>query len=79
MTAKTIVSLKIIWIMKRYLFELHCLTETRYHNEMFQCDADAQIRARKILTDAKRDKVGFLISLYGKNNSGDWKHIVSYQ
>jgi hypothetical protein len=46
---------------------------------MFECDADAQIRARKILNDSKRDGVGFMISLYSKNKAGDWHHIVSYQ
>jgi hypothetical protein len=65
--------------MKRYLFELHCVNETVYHHEMFECDADAQIRARKILNDSKRDGVGFMISLYSKNKAGDWHHIVSYQ
>ena len=65
--------------MKRYLFELHCVTKTNYHHEMFECDADAQIRARKILGEGKRDANAFMISVYGKNKSGDWKHIVSYQ
>lgn len=65
--------------MKRYLFELHCVNETNYHHEMFECDADAQIRAREILREAKRDVNAFIISIYQKNNSGDWKHIVSYQ
>ena len=65
--------------MKRYLFELHCTTGTNYHHEMFECNADAQVRARKILTEAKRDANAFMISVYGKNNVGDWKYIVSYQ
>ena len=65
--------------MKRYLFELHCVNETVYHHEMFGCDADAMIRSREILKEGKRDKLAFMISLYAKNKSGDWKVIVSYQ
>lgn len=65
--------------MKRYLFELHCVNDTNYHHEMFDCDADAMIRSREILREGKRDMQAFLISVYCKNKLGDWKLIVSYQ
>ena len=65
--------------MRKYLFELHCIGDTNYHHEMFECDVDAMMRGREILKEGKRDNVAFMISVYGKNAAGDWKHIVSYQ
>jgi len=65
--------------MKRYLFGLHCQGVVNYHEEMFECDADAQIRARKILNEGKRDANAFMISVYRIHNSVDWRLIVSYQ
>lgn len=65
--------------MKRYLFELICDDGINYHQELFECDADAMIRAREILKEGKRDANAFVISVYKKNKSCDWKHIISYQ
>lgn len=69
--------------MKKYLFELHFQNKdltynANYHQEHFECDADAMIRAREILKEAKRDVNAYLISVYCKHH-GDWKLVVSYQ
>lgn len=68
--------------MKRFLFSLWFVQnghkEISSHEESFECNADAMIRARAILAESKRDKVGLQIDLYEKNG-GSWKHVVSYQ
>lgn len=70
--------------MKRFLFSLwrvengHKNVES--HEESFESCADAMMRARSILKEAKRDGCGIQIDLYEKlpANSG-WRHAVSYQ
>ena len=69
--------------MNTYLFELHYQNSNltagfNYHRELFACDADAMVHARKVLKEGKRDVNAFLISVYRKQN-GHFKHVVSYQ
>lgn len=68
--------------MKRYLFGMsyygHGRTETSYHEESFECDADAMVRARKILHEGKRDCDAYLISLW-RFEGENMRHVVSYQ
>ena len=69
--------------MKRYLFGLHyqqnnLQSATNYHEEMFECDADAMQRAREILREGKRDVNAYLVSVYGMRK-GNWLNIVNYQ
>lgn len=69
--------------MKRFLFSLWYVgkdnrKQVESHEESFECHADAQVRARAILNEAKRDKCGLQIDLYEKRGNA-WKHIVSYQ
>lgn len=69
--------------MKRFLFSLWYVgkdnrKQVESHEESFECQADAQVRARAILNEAKRDKCGLQIDLYEKRGNA-WKNIVSYQ
>ena len=68
--------------MKSYLFALWYTVnghnDVDCHEENFACNADAMIRARKILEEGKRDCNAFMISLYEKNGL-DWRNIVNYQ
>jgi hypothetical protein len=69
--------------MKSYLFEIHFQNTNltagfNFHREMFECHADAQVHARKIFAEAKRDVNAFLIQVYVKNRN-DWKLIAAYQ
>lgn len=71
--------------MKRFLFSLWYVGQDGHkqvesHEESFECLADAQVSARAILNEAKRDRCGIQIDLYEKlpANSG-WRHAVSYQ
>lgn len=68
--------------MEKYLFGLsyyeHGHKETNYHDESFECDADAMVRARKILQEGKRDCDAHIISLW-RFEGENLKHVVSYQ
>lgn len=68
--------------MKKYLFGLsycgHVHTETNYHVKSFECDADAMVRARKILQEGKRDCDAHIISLW-RFEGENLKHVVSYR
>lgn len=66
--------------MKNFSFVLHYIEgnrhETRQHTESFESVADAQIRARAILKEAKRDGLAVMqIDVYEIIT----KHVVSYQ
>ncbi len=61
-----------------YLFELHYPSNSNFHKESFECDADAMEHGRKVLNEGKRDVNAFLVSVYRRTNY-DWKQIVSYQ
>ena len=75
--------------MKRYLFAVRFVDggfgNLNYHEEKFECDADAMERARKILHESKRDCNAFQIDLFrfqievGREDSICWRHVVSYQ
>lgn len=66
--------------MKKYVFTLWYIENDRKqentHEEEHECNADAMMRAREILSEAKRDKKDVMqIDVFEKKLS----HIVSYQ
>lgn len=68
--------------MNRFLFTLWVIERgqksPKTHEENHETLADAMMRARAILNEAKRDGCGMQIDLYQSVTLG-WKHCVSYQ
>jgi hypothetical protein len=64
--------------MKEYLFVVHYVKDgrgaTEKHTENFSCDADAMVRGREILKEAKRDINAYMVSVHRLERI----HVVSY-
>ena len=64
--------------MKKYLFVIHYVKDGRgavkKHTEEFSCDADAMVRSREILREAKRDINAYMVSVHRLERI----HVASY-